>query len=734
MKNRKYINRTHNSLNNSFYRRIFLFLLLSLSIYGTGYSQEEGELAETEIYPIAVQAKPYGDSIVLRWAPSDPVTWRMAMNKGYTIHRVAYLEDSIPQSGFISEERVFPASMEELREYTGKKDKYMGIAVEVMYGDNFSLGGIKESNSFIDQIKKQHDIFTLRYFFGMFVADLSAEAADIMGLRFVDRDVEPGYAYEYMVICDTSTQAYAIAPGKAFVINIVPEEAYPRGLEATAGDRVIELKWNREQVYGYTSYYIERSDDGGKTYHRLNEEPYQTAFNEDDLESTDSMRAEMGSVLQYSHIFTDSVKYNYKDYYYRIIGIDAFADLSDPSPPIKTHAVDLTPPKPVYLDSAVNIKFNHIKISWSDKEQSQDLMGYFVARGNTVDGPFIPLNTEILDKNTFFYIDTTATALEANYYIVASVDTAENVSYSFPRRGFLIDSMPPEPPIGLEGKMDSLGNVAMKWDENQEEDLSGYRVFLTYDKNGPYNIITPYVINKNYLIHQVSTTSLDSELYFKVAAVDRNRNQSELSNAFTIYKPILVPPSPPVPEKIYIQNDKIVIDWIGSSSEGVWGYEIYRFIKGDKNSPKVNLIHKNLNSQYFTYVDTTAQFNTDYVYMARSVDSTGLLSKFSFPIGLNNRKSALLPSVENFKAISQKEGQVELSWDYRLDGEEHFFIIYRAEGDGPYRMRTSVAHDSRNYVDRQVEKGQEYKYRIEVQQNEDKLRSPKSDEVNVLIE
>lgn len=50
------------------------------------------------------------------------------------------------------------------------------------------------------------------------------------------------------------------------------------GLEAFGFDRKVELHWNRHEIGGFDAYYIERSEDGGKTFHLLNRLPFSASY------------------------------------------------------------------------------------------------------------------------------------------------------------------------------------------------------------------------------------------------------------------------------------------------------------------------------------------------------------------------------------------------------------------------------------------------------------------------
>ena len=69
----------------------------------------------------------------------------------------------------------------------------------------------------------------------------------------------------------------------------------------------------------FTAYYYERSEDGGKTFKRLNKHPYTQLAVEPVTEN---------STIE----LNDSLPENYRQYYYKIVGITPFGDLGKATP------------------------------------------------------------------------------------------------------------------------------------------------------------------------------------------------------------------------------------------------------------------------------------------------------------------------------------------------------------------------------------------------------------------
>ena len=173
----------------------------------------------------------------------------------------------------------------------------------------------------------------------------------------------------------------------------------PELSEAIGLDHLIELHWNRFQQDSYSGFIIEKSTDG-KNFTAVNSIPYFSSLPDSAALLKDTVARGMYDMLKQSHIMMDSVKENYTNYYYRIKGINAFAEWSGYSKPVMVMTKDMKPPstavvaKPEYLDK------KRIKLQWVRNITEPDFKGYTVSRATNVQGPYELLTKNALDKMT----------------------------------------------------------------------------------------------------------------------------------------------------------------------------------------------------------------------------------------------------------------------------------------------------------------------------------------------
>jgi hypothetical protein len=108
---------------------LYLIFLLLLFPVGTN-AQELG---------VKLIGSPRQDSILLRWAPINPASWRLGNEYGYIVKRYTILKNKkipnpIPVS-VLNKEVLKPAPIEVWAKYAD--DKYMAITAECIYGSYY---------------------------------------------------------------------------------------------------------------------------------------------------------------------------------------------------------------------------------------------------------------------------------------------------------------------------------------------------------------------------------------------------------------------------------------------------------------------------------------------------------------------------------------------------------------------------------------------------------------------
>ncbi|MCO6496270.1 MAG: hypothetical protein J5I50_01280 [Chitinophagaceae bacterium] len=716
----------------------YLSWRLMVAVILTGFAPRDIK-AQDKATPVPVYAvaKASEDSVVLRWAPSDWNAWNMARFKGYQIKRYDVVSEDKIYETVLTKAPVKPWTREQIRKQYGESNKYISLLDMAMYSNVDSL--IKRpDNSFVEQLRDVKSSTGMLFLYSMQAADFSPEAATVAGLRWVDKDVRPGGRYIYVITSDTANAQFRVDTAMVTVINIKPsKEPSPEGLRAINRDKQIELQWNRQQAGNFSTYNIERSDDGGKTWDKLNNLPFYSPYsppeNTGENEKVDSIGLAIASILKYNQVYIDSIPVNYKEYQYRINGNTAFAETSPYSKPVKAHGIDLTAPEVPRIKAYQHLGGKKIMISWDANKTDTDLAGYYVSRGPTVTGPFEPLTDNLLSKTATSFTDTSALVDKENYYVLMAVDTAHNLATSMPLMTVMKDSIPPSAPAGLAGTVDSLGIVSLHWDANPEQDVKGYKVYYSYNRDGEYSQVTGYPVMDNQYRDTIPTHTMDRRVFYKVVAVDYHNNHSGYSAPAVLTKPVYIPPTSPLAESIVVVGEAIQTDWIGSSSQGVAGYEVFRKEKDGEWKPLAKM-QPDANNK-FRFMDTTVVPNKAYFYAAETIDSSGLRSEKSPVVQLVYSKNNVLPAPENVTAVyDKKETAVKLTWVVPDMKNDYFLIVYRAKGNEPLAMLQSVDKEQKEFLDYSARKGAEYRYAVQVKQVGGNLNSGMSKEAKIGVQ
>lgn len=692
--------------------KYFLFVILMM-MFQFAFSQKTKQKLPTVQLRASIRmfAKSYGDSIVLCWGPTADWAWKNLNYTGYTIERIDLSIANHPVKQILNQQPLKPLSLAEMKSRFGPNNKYAAIAAQCLYGKNFTSNIRKGQAGQADQA----NVFNSRFAYALQVADYDGNVAAAEGLRFTDKNVKRNGIYIYKIY-----PAQLPSQGKIDTANVLIENnqsgaqrSKPKMTEAISRDRLVELHWNRIQAEQYSGYFIERSEDGNH-FKALNEVPYFSSRPDSSMIQKDTTKEKIFQLLQLQQVFVDSLPANYKKYYYRLKGINAFAEMSNYSDTLIAMGTDLTAPAAAMVSSPKFIKGRTIQLNWKKPLKEKDFKGYIVTRARLVSGPYTALHSGFLNPETTQFSDTSAFAHGQNYYVVLAVDTAGNSAPSIPAMGLVPDVTPPAIPTGLNGYIDKGGLVHLYWKPNSEEDLKGYKVYFSNSNAQMYSQITIEPDVDTTFTDSITLKTLTKTIWYKIVAVDENNNHSGYSKPVELKKPDIVPPVPPLALKVYVDTAGAQIDWIQSASEDAAGYIIFR--KENKSGwIPIQRVKHDPTKQSFHFTDRNMIPFHDYEYCAEAIDDDSLHSGKSTPVSAAIKTLPDLPALTTLKAsYNEKTNQVQLSWTYSATGD-YFFVIFKSTGEEPLSRYQSVSKGVLQYADAiNPQKTKNIRYAIQV--------------------
>ncbi len=678
-----------------------------------GHFLHAQEVAEQPVkVNLQLSAISYGDSIVLRWGYEMSAAWRTLNDYGFILERLSMDENyQVQEDSFqrLTPEPIRPWPLNQWESVVDADDNFALVAAQALYGESFELS---PEASEIEMIQDKADEAQNRFAFALLAADLSPLAAEGLGLRYVDRDIDTNMKYIYR-LSSPHSETFFTTDTVIFVINAsdVYRPVPPTGLQAIEGDMVITLSWSA--LDDFSAYYIQKSTDGGRTYRQLNEYPY--------IEIT----REKQPLRRYT--YSDSIAANYTPYHYRIAGISHFADISPWSEPIRAMGRDRTPPPAPHITKIENPHGNRVDIEWEIHDPPPDLDGFFIGKSANVGGPFKTLNKEPLSPRVRSYQDDSIDLHGRNYYVVVSVDTARNVSNSMPAYVVIYDNVPPSKPVGLQGRIDTTGIVSLHWPVGPEPDLSGYRVFASNSPDGELIPVSRGTIRDTTFTDTLSLKTLDKTIYYSIVALDWNYNNSPYSDRLELIKPDIVPPVAPVIRNYRVDSGKVRLDWIPSSSRDVVKHTLYRKV-GEKEWDE----YASLYGDPQTFIDTNITRQQFYTYAIRAFDDAGLQSGFSNKVRIMVYDDGIRASIENVAGIFLEDhNAIRITWEYPVQ-EKCSFIIYRSFNGSGLAMHASLEGEERSFTDQRILQPGTYEYALRAVYV-DGGRSPLSEKVVVVI-
>ncbi len=666
---------------------LILFLLLGFGYGLIGQINPE----QNEVRALKMLARTNGKEIKLRWAPTSPETWFDCNKVGYVLVRHTYKRNgqllgweersvAVP----MTENPIFPLQTEEEWQPLMQRNEYAAIGAQAIFGDSFGVETGTEGFEASLTNKAADDLN--RYGFGLFAADHSFEAAEAMGLAYVDKTAKPGESYVYRIYpaIQPSFPIGEIAVGEEESIPIGEisrvdtgsvavgtNDVYtlPKILEVTANfdNRSVLISWNKELFkLFYVSYIIEKSEDG-LNWSSIRSKPFITVGKEKD-----------GSDLAF---IPDSLTQNNTPYFYRVKGVTPFDEVGPPSDPVQGMGID---PKPSYYPNITSISMNNeggFNLGWEFNEGDNDkISGFEILRSSNDQGPFEKISPEeLLPANARAFIDPNP--LPTNYYLVVAKDQYAREMSSFAALGQIDDITPPAVPTNLRGTILKNGAMVVTWDKNNEPDFLGYRVYVSNHPVAEFTQVTNKPTPNNFFIDTLSLNTLTEELFVKVFSVDYRQNGSEFSEVTTLTRPDTIPPTSPVFRDIQSSTEGVTLAWANSSSKDVITHELKRSPLGEDKWQTIYATDLTNTGTYGNFVDSTAEVGKRFQYKIVATDNADLSS---------SSKIAQAQIIDNFirkpvqklnASADRKTKTITLEWEYPESDKVQTFIIFRANGE-----------------------------------------------------
>ncbi len=685
--------------NNCF--RMFLFFVIFIQIPFGLQSQEinhsDSAYSEDTKYKIQVLAKVTNTEIILRWAPNSPIAWHYANKYGYTIERHTLFRNGtklIPaEKAILTPKSIKPA--QENRWEKAEKNKYNAVAWQAIFGEKFEVTGVENE---MLKIRDMSNALTNRWSLALFACDHSLQAAELSGLLFKDKTIKKNERYLYRIYTNIPKEIARVDTGSYYADagNITQ---YPKPLEVSAEfkDRIVVLRWNRIYYTGiYTSWSVERSEDKGKTFKRINQNPLVNLNNQN-------------RIIDYMQ-YTDSLPDNDKKYWYRIIGHSAFGDEGPPSDTISGKGKIRLKAVPAFSKCMVNEKGEAV-ISWVFPEDyNPELQGFIITSSSADKGKYKEIHDGLLPPEQRLFLHKNPSSV--NYYKVNAID---KYGETYRSQSFLLqlaDSIPPKAPSGLRGSIDSSGIVSVSWRANSEEDLFGYRVYMTNHLNSEFTQITRKAVPDTVFKFKTTLKTLTEDMYIKVMAEDNRFNPSEYSEIIKLKRPDTIAPSPPVIKKFSVTDSCIYLEWIRSTSEDVVNHIVFRAKADEDEWEAIAVFDTIYNINH--HCDTSALPGIMYKYLVIAVDEVDNKSEKIKPVKLQMSKKRTKGEIKNFKAKVDNEAKhIVISWDLP-DKNIKEIRLYKKNGTGKIKTYKRFYKPVNKFIDSNILINTRYEYRLRI--------------------
>lgn len=566
---------------------------------------------------IRMRAEVQSDRILLRWISTDAESWELLNKYGVRLERL-----TVARSGVVLEnpeikilnENLKPEETETLKKLAAEYPMGAVIA-QAIFGEDFevSLGDNSISKAIsLDEMRQQ------RYLFSLYAADLCFPVAKEVGWGWEDKDVKKSERYLYRAISLVPKEKRNIEQGAVFAIaDETVKLVKPIDLSAQFSESGALLSWDYNTLsYLYSSYFIERSEDG-RNFKQISDLPV-------------TRMADTDKNPHAPITYLDSIPLG-KTIYYRVVGVTPFGNKGEYSAVVSGIAYPALKEAPMITDSKFD-KVGGADIAWQFDSAHQDLISGFNILHSTDDKTYSTLANNIGANERNYHIEKIGKNI---YYKVEAKAKHGASTHSLPVLIQPVDSVPPAIPQGLKAHIDSLGAVHLSWDANHDADIYGYRLYRGQTRGEELIPITDLAIRETYYTDSVNINNLNDKVYYALTSLDERYNQSGQCETIEVSKPQTIPPAAPIITGGIAEIGKNIIEWVSGDEISIDGFIVLRKDAENEEKQKVLRIE---NPTAIRHEDNDIESGKTYQYQVMAYSANQQRSPLSSPIKIKSLK------------------------------------------------------------------------------------------------
>jgi len=651
--------------------------------------------SQTKEPAVMVNARAQKNRILIRWAINSPSEWKKAHKKGFVINRVTVLRNGKilpkPEKVLLTKTPLRPEALDLWLDLV-QKDNNAAIIAQSIYGESFEVSGAKESD--LSRIINMADELDQRYTFALYAADMNFDAAVKAGWGFVDNDVKANEVYAYQVSVFETPKVKK----SSYMIGLKDYSALPEPTDfiAVSENKKVLLSWDYQTFKRiYTSFMVEKSSDG-VTFSPISNTPLVNLNDKEDNPSKNMY-------------YVDTLSVNDKVYHYRLYGITSFGEKGEVTKPIQARGVSAATSSARLTDYII-INSNEVNLEWDfPKEDENSIQGFEINLADNDRGPYKVISKVIAPSER--KLNYKENLFPSNYFTISTIGKNNQRLTSQSMLVQPVDSIPPAKPIGLEGAIDTLGVVRLKWKPNLERDLRGYRILKANNPKEEFVDIYHKSFVGNEYKDSVSLKMTNSKVYYRIAAEDMRFNISEPSDILVLEKPDKIPPAAPIFKDYDSKDGKVSLKWIRSYSEDVVGYSLRRREKGQEKWIEI----KQFNDTIQEFTDDRVENRKLYQYAILARDKSNNWSSLDFStITVTVLDFTPVKTISFLQALPDRENKkIVLTWDYVKNKDKVLGLsIYKNMKGTPPTLWKELNGDVFTLEDRNLKINTEYEYHL----------------------